>query len=98
MNRLNAIISQYFDNYEIQETSEPKTYSRSEIQLPDGGSVSIGLEDKTRVCAEFLHFNIRNSELRLKDSNAWNGKINVFGDDCLPKLHGYLNELKNILK
>lgn len=101
MNKLTKIVSQYFTEFIEVETSEPKNYFRVEIYLPGGGLCSVGLENKTRQCAEFMHFNIFGSVLRLKDSNAYNGKINVFGENCVPKLHVYLSELKtklNLLK
>lgn len=98
MNKLTKIVSQYFTDFTEEETSDPKNYFRNEIQLPDGGHVSVGLEGKTRNCVEFLHFNIRNSNIRLTDSNVYNGKINVFGENCIPKLHEYLAELKTRLR
>ena len=94
MNRLTKIVSRYFTEFTEVETSEPKNYFRVDIPLPGGGRCVVGLENKTRTCAEFLCFNMFMSEIRLKDSNAYNGKINVFGDDCVVKLHGYLKELQ----
>ena len=97
MNKLKTIVSQYFTEFIEVETSEPKSYFRIDIFLPDGGRCSIGLENKTRFCPEFMHFNISGSAIRLKDSNTYNGKINVFGDDCESKLHEYLKELQTII-
>ena len=97
MNKLTKIVSQYFSEFTEVETSEPKNYFRIDIDLPDGGRCIIGLENKTRQCAEFLCFNMFDSDLRLKDSNAYNGKINVFGDNCILMLHIYLAELKSII-
>lgn len=98
MNRLTEIVSLYFDNFTEIETSEPKNYFRVDIMLPDGGRAIIGLENKTRQCSEFLCFNMFNSDMRLKHSDPINGKINVFGDNCVPALHDYLKELKEILE
>ena len=94
MNKLTKIVSQYLTEFTEVETNEPKSYFRVEIPLPGGGRCIVGLENKTRSCAEFLCFNIFGSDLRLKDSNAYNGKINVFGDACIDKLHEYLKELQ----
>ena len=98
MNRLKTIVSQYFTEFIEVETSEPKSYFRIDIFLPDGGRCSVGLENKTRFCPEFLHFNIRDSKIRLKDSNVHNGKINVFGNICVDKLNEYLKELQTVIK
>lgn len=97
MNRLKTIVIQYFNEFVEVETSEPKSYFRIDIFLPDGGRCSVGLENKTRFCPEFLHFNICNSKIRLQDSNAHNGKINVFGNICVAKLNEYLKELQTII-
>lgn len=97
MNKLKTIVSQYFTEFIEVETSEPKRYFRIDIFLPDGGRCSVGLGNETRFCPEFLQFNICDSKIRLKDSNAHNGKINVFGDDCVVKLHGYLKELQTVI-
>ena len=97
MNRLKTIVIQYFTEFVEVETSEPKSYFRIDIFLPDGGRCSVGLENKTRFCPEFLHFNICNSKIRLQDSNAHNGKINVFGNICVAKLNEYLKELQTII-
>ena len=82
MNKLKTIVSQYFTEFIEVETSEPKSYFRIDIFLPDGGRCSVGLENKTRFCPEFLHFNILDSKIRLQDSNAYYCNINVFGDSC----------------
>ena len=98
MNRLTKIVSRYFTEFTEVETSEPKNYFRVDIPLPGGGRCVVGLENKTRFCPEFLHFNIRDSKIRLQDSNAHNGKINVFGNICVDKLNEYLKELQSIIK
>ena len=98
MNKLKTIVSRYFTEFIEVETSEPKSYFRIDIFLPDGGRCSVGIENKTRFCPEFLHFNIRDSKIRLQDSNAHNGKINVFGNICVDKLNEYLKELQTVIK
>ena len=98
MNKLKTIVSQYFTEFIEVETSEPKSYFRIDIFLPDGGRCSVGIENKTRFCPEFLHFNICDSKIRLQDSNAYNGKINVFGNICVDKLNEYLKELQTVIK
>ena len=98
MNKLKTIVSQYFTEFMEVDTSQSKTYFRVDIPLPDGGRCSVGLENKTRFCPEFLHFNIRDSKIRLQDSNAHNGKINVFGNICVAKLNEYLKELQTVIK
>ena len=98
MNRLKTIVNQYFTEFIEVETSEPKSYFRIDIFLPDGGRCSVGIENKTRFCPEFMHFNITDSAIRLQDSNAHNGKINVFGNICVDKLNEYLKELQTVIK
>ena len=97
MNRLTKIVSRYFTDFMEVDTSQSKTYFRVDIPLPGGGRCMVGIESARRICPEFMHFNITGSAIRLKDSNTYNGKINVFGDDCESKLHEYLKELQTII-
>ena len=94
--QLEKLIREYFPT-EVIEWFSFDDYDTAELFLNGGGKVSIGLEPPTKRCNfNFLHFNIRYCELRLKDSHAHTGKINYFGDEPKEKLIEYLKELKSL--
>jgi hypothetical protein len=70
-------------------------HDTANIILPDGGIINVGIEPKRKKFPNFLHFNIRNSKLRLSDSNSYNGKYNYFGDFPVETLESLLIELAN---
>ena len=96
-NELTKIVDLYFNEYEVIETTEPKNYFAVRINLKSGGCVNIGIERKNKKSNfDFMYFNFFKSDLRIKDSNSYNGKINKFSD-CMYFLHEYLGELKMLL-
>lgn len=96
---LNKIIKQHLGDVKTVLKCEFDKYDAINIDLPDGGSISVGIEPKTKRCNfSFLFFNIWNSEIRVTGQNEYNGKLNYFGNESKEKLIELLTELKEKLK